>query len=346
MNPLSHPDPLDASLSAHALFRCADDAEQTCERVGQVFRPHRMGVIGRSQSLAARMDHLRLARMSLNRLSYGASVAISSEPMDHFVMVFMPLAGVIDIRSGHQHLECTPAQPAVVGATQALHMHWRADCDVLILRLERSALEEACAAQLGHALSRPLEFELAMDTRSAGFAGWQSLMGFLASSAAFTGLASAHDGMAAPLERLAASTLLQGHRHNYSDALARPGSDAAPAFVRRAEDWMARHLDQAVSVEDLAAQVGVGVRTLYAAFRQHRNASPMAAHKAMRLDRVRAELLDAARRGQRAVVAEAAAAHGFSHMGHFSQSYLERFGELPSQTALQNASPLRDARSR
>lgn len=332
---LSHPDPLDMSLSAHALFRCADDAEQTCARVGQVFRPHQMGVLGRSQRLAARMDHLRLARMSINRLSYGASVAISSEPMDHFVMVFMPLAGVIDLRCGHQQVECTPLQPAVVGATQPLHMHWRADCDVLILRLERSALEEACAEQLGHALSRPLEFELAMDTRGAGFAGWQSLVGFLAGSASFTSLASARDGMATHLERLAASTLLQSHRHNYSDALARPGSgDAAPAFVRRAEDLMARQLDQALSVEDLAAQVGVSVRTLYAAFRQHRNASPMAAHKALRLDRVRAELQDAARQGRRAVVADAAAAHGFTHMGHFSQSYLERFGELPSQTAL------------
>lgn len=332
MNALLHPELLSASLGSHALFRCADDADETCWRVGQVFRPHRMGVLGRAQRLSAQMDHLRLARLSLNRLSYGASVTIASEPMDNFVMVFIPLAGVVDIRCGHQQVASTPWQPAVVSATQALDMRWGADCDVFILRIERDALDEVCAEQLGHALTRPIEFELAMDPQAEGCASWQSLIGFLTSSTAFTRQAAHWQAMARQLERLVASTLLLGHRHNHSEALRRPGVDAAPAYLRRAEDLMSRSSDQTLTVAALAAQVGVSERTLHAAFRQFRHATPMSAWKMMRLDQVRASLLAAARQGHAVTVAEVALAHGFMHLGHFARSYQARFHERPSHT--------------
>lgn len=329
------PDRLAASLGCHALFRCADDADETCLRVGQVFRPHRMGVLGRSQRLAAQMDHMRLARMSLNRLSYGASVSIASDPMNEFVMVFIPLTGTISIQCGHQHVESTPTQAAVVSATHPLQMHWRSDADVFILRVERSAIEESCAEQLGHRISEPIDFDLAIDPARAGFAGLQALLGFLATNSDFANHAATQPTMAAHLEHLVASSLLLGHRHNYAEALLHTERDSAPAFVRKAEDLMVRHLGTPLSVDELASRVGVSSRTLQDAFRRYRASTPLSKMRALRLDAVRQEMLNSVREARPLTVSEVAGAFGFSHMGHFSRAYLERFNELPSATLKQ-----------
>lgn len=332
MSTLLQPEHLSQHLAAHALFRGADDAEETCGRVGQVFRPHRMGVLGASQRLSAQMDHLPLARLSFNRLSYGASVSINSEPMNDFVMVFMPLSGVVEIRSGTQRVACTPQQAAVVSSTQPLHMHWRADADVFILRLARRAIEDACLEQVGHQPSHPIEFDLAIDPHAPTFGSWRSLLGFLLGSADFTRMAAAQPLMAAQVERLVASTLLFGHRHSHSAALAAAAGDGAPSFVRRAEDVMAAHAHTPLGIDELARLAGVSVRNLHEGFRRYRDTTPMVASKHMRLNQVRAELLAAARNGAVATVAEVARAHGFLHLGHFARSYLERFQERPSDT--------------
>ncbi|KDB52683.1 hypothetical protein X805_17470 [Sphaerotilus natans subsp. natans DSM 6575] len=332
MSSLLPAEQLSRHLSAHALFRGADDAQETCARVGEVFRPHHMGVLGSSQRLAAQMDHLRLARLSFNRLSYGASVSINSEPMNDFVMVFMPLSGVVDIRSGAQRVAATPAQAAVVSSTQPLHMDWRADADVFILRLERRAIEDACLAQVGHLPNRPIEFDLAVDPQAPHFGSWRSLLAFLLGCAEFTRLAAVQPQMADQVERLVTSTLLFGHRHSYSEALVGTGADIAPAFVRRAEDVMIAHLHEPLDIETLARLAGVSVRNLHEGFRRYRNSTPMATWKGLRLDHVRSELLQASRNGMPVTVAEIARVHGFLHLGHFAQSYLARFNELPSAT--------------
>jgi AraC-like DNA-binding protein len=332
MSNLLQAEQLSRHLATHTLFRGADDAEETCARVGQVFRPHHMGVLGTSQRLAAQMDHLPLARLSFNRLSYGASVSINSEPMNDFVMVFMPLAGEVAIRSGEQRVASSPRQAAVVSSTQALHMEWRADADVFILRLERQAIEDACLEQVGHLPSRPIEFDLAVDSQAPHVGSWQALLSFLLGCGDFTRLAAGQPLVAAQVERQVASTLLFGHRHSYSGALTGHHADVAPAFVRRAEDAMAAHLHTPMRIESLAGLAGVSVRSLHEGFRRYRDTTPMAAWKALRLDQVRAELLAAARHGEPTTVAEVAQAHGFLHLGHFAQSYQSRFNERPSET--------------
>lgn len=332
MHPTIRTEQLSEVLSSHTLFRCADDAEETCSRVGQVFRPHKMRVLGMQQRLSARMDHLPFAGMSLNRLSYGSSVSISSEPMGEFSMVLMPLAGGADIQCGHQQVYSTPDRPALVSVNQPLSMRWSSDSDMLILRIQQGALEAVCRELLGHELERPLEFELSMDLNDRNLRGWQSLIAFFATNSAFTEQASSTPFVSANFEHLLLGTLLQSHKHNFTLELERPSLPVSPIYVRRAEQYLADHCDQSVSVEDVARAVGVSVRTLYAGFQQYRQTSPMNALKEKRLERVRAELLGAVRDHTSITVADVALNYGFTHLGHFSSAYRKMFGELPSQT--------------
>lgn len=144
MNSSIQSEQLDQVLSSHGMFRCADDAEETCARVGQVFRPHKMRVLGTEQRLSARLDHLPFAGLSLNRLSYGSSVWIASEPMEEFSMVLMPLTGGADITCGQQQVYSAPDRPALVSVNQPLSMRWTSDSDMLILRIQQRSLNAVC----------------------------------------------------------------------------------------------------------------------------------------------------------------------------------------------------------
>ncbi|HVV40582.1 MAG TPA: helix-turn-helix domain-containing protein [Nitrobacter sp.] len=116
-------------------------------------------------------------------------------------------------------------------------------------------------------------------------------------------------------------------------SLARPRPDMSLhtarslEIVRKIEDLVAANLRSPVYSGELAREVGVSVRTLHNAVREHRGTS---LHRYLRLKRlwlVRQRL----REGDISVKA-CALAHGFWHLGEFSRSYREQFGEPPSVT--------------
>lgn len=104
---------------------------------------------------------------------------------------------------------------------------------------------------------------------------------------------------------------------------------AAEGTVRRAEEIMRARSDDHLSIAELAREVGVGMRSLQAAFVRARAMGPRDVLNRMRLERVRDRLRapDPAE-----TVTTIALDCGFAHLGRFSGAYREAFGEHPSQT--------------
>jgi AraC-like DNA-binding protein len=100
-------------------------------------------------------------------------------------------------------------------------------------------------------------------------------------------------------------------------------------LVRSAEDFMRAHLDQPLSVGELAAQLGVSRRRLQYAFQHVRRASPRTILGELRLERARQKLADPA---DGRTVAQIALECGIAHFGRFAAAYAARYGELPSVT--------------
>ena len=113
--------------------------------------------------------------------------------------------------------------------------------------------------------------------------------------------------------------------------LSLPGADSCPDILRRAEHFMAAHLDMELTPALIAEAAGTSTRSLYRAFRCHRATTPLMALKALRLDRARAEI-EAGRTGSDGLTGLAMRC-GFGHMGQFSSDYRQRFGILPSHAA-------------
>jgi len=102
------------------------------------------------------------------------------------------------------------------------------------------------------------------------------------------------------------------------------------ARLRAAVEYVHAHAAEPVTVADLSAASGLSVRSVQESFRRVFDVSPLTYLRQVRLDRVRAELLEA---GPHAgAVGDVARRWGFAHLGRFSASYAERFGEYPKQT--------------
>ncbi len=125
------------------------------------------------------------------------------------------------------------------------------------------------------------------------------------------------------------SLLLHQHPHSYSAEFAAPAPVPIPGIVRRAERYMTDNAASALAIPDVAAALGVNVRSLQEGFRQWRNATPNEFLRQTRLRLVREELL---RSNERTDVTSVALRHGFTHLGRFSGYYHAAFGELPHVT--------------
>ena len=108
--------------------------------------------------------------------------------------------------------------------------------------------------------------------------------------------------------------------------------DTSPSLrpLNRARDFIDGHIAGKLLLSDIAAAAGVGVRQLQTVFKTQTGSTPVQFILERRLDRVRADLQEAA--GSGVAVREVAERWGFTHMGDFGSRYRARFGEPPSLT--------------
>lgn len=99
-------------------------------------------------------------------------------------------------------------------------------------------------------------------------------------------------------------------------------------IVQKIETAIDDDMGKPVYSQTLAERIGVSVRTMHNAMQQYRG---MSLHRYLRIKRlwsVRRQLLN----GPQMKIGACAFAHGFWHLGEFSQFYTAHFGETPSQT--------------
>ncbi|WP_437758497.1 AraC family transcriptional regulator [Sorangium sp. So ce1389] len=126
------------------------------------------------------------------------------------------------------------------------------------------------------------------------------------------------------------TALLTGLPHNASHLFERPAASASRRCVRRAEEFIAAHAAEELTVARIAEAAGVPVRSLQIAFRAAHGMTPMEFARERRFDLARRELLEGA---PGTTVMDVLASLGLgSSPGRFSVEYRRRFGESPSDT--------------
>lgn len=317
------PLPVDpARVPAGALRLRTADLDRAREHIGGVFAAHTLDYWGAARALDFAHHEARLDGLSLHELRYGAEVTVGAPALQDFYLLQFTLAGACAVRCGRRAVDLPAGSLLVVNPSRPYEKRWGADCRQLIVRLDRAVLERRLRAEDDRAPLPEFAFApLAMDGAGASLARFADL---LCRELAGAGAIAAPVAQRALGDALAA-LLLASVPHD------RPARGAAvPAAVRRAEAFLHDHAAEDLSLDAIAAAADTSARSLHRAFRRFRDTTPMAALKALRLERVRAALRDP-RQATQSVTA-LAAAHGLSHPGKFARDYKLRFGEAPSAT--------------
>jgi AraC family ethanolamine operon transcriptional activator len=116
---------------------------------------------------------------------------------------------------------------------------------------------------------------------------------------------------------------------NLEDHAKAQGSVDRHRAARNAADLMHDLCKEEISITDLCEATGANRRTLHLGFMELYGIPPMKYLRALRLCKVRREILRSDNPNLK--VTDAAMAWGFNHLGRFAGAYREFFGELPSK---------------
>ena len=316
-----------ALLGHHALFR-SRDLDEAREKVAAIFCPHRLETLGARSLFDACHHHLSGQRLSLNYIEYGAKTLIAPGELGEFYLLQIPIEGGAEITNGARTYLSTPQQAAILNPHLPTRMTWEEGTRQVLVQVSRRALQDYLAVQLGGPSDRPLTFDGPLDVSTGPGAALRLLVIWLVSEGDAGPPPIGPGLMARQIESSVLSGLLEAS-HDHRAQLARTRAAPRPRHLRQAESYIEAHLDQQITLEDLAQAAGISPRGLQLAFREYRSTTPLGYWREARLARAHADLL-AAPRGTR--VTDIAMRWGFTHFGRFSELYRARYGLSPRDT--------------
>jgi len=280
-----------------------------------------------SEGLTARGSLVQLHSIGLI-YGQGSATARADFPEAERFRLFSALTGKGHTTIGKHAIALDADQCCIVSPGRKVTIASEADHEWFNLRIDGGAFERKLAYLLGARPNGRLEFEPAINRNEPRFQQLWRLIRFFAEQ-----LDATSDQLPPlvlrELEQTILVAFLTANRHSFSHLLEREPKDTLPSHVRRAEDFIEAHWDEAITIEKLVEATGVGARAIFRAFQQTRGYSPMAFARMVRLRHARAMLSAPATETSVTAVAFVC---GFGNLGHFARDYRETFGERPSET--------------
>ncbi|MGQ4514021.1 AraC-like ligand-binding domain-containing protein [Streptomyces sp. DW26H14] len=211
---------------------------------------------------------------------------------------------------------------------------WTAGTRLLLVDIERTAVETALTRLLGRPPRERLLVDPRIDTSAGSGRDWARLIRTV------TELADTEGGLldqpltARPLVESLVNGFLLATSHFASAELRAPSENVRPRALRAAIALIEEQPELPLTVGEIAAQAHVSVRALQNTFRRNLNTSPMKYLQSVRVRRAHTELVRA--HPSHASVSEIAHRWGFTHLSRFAEQYKSMYGESPSRT-LQSA---------
>lgn len=298
------------------------NVDELVDAVSKVYCPFTIQVIGKARDIDAVFEITHSRSQPLVTLSHSAPVRIDAGNFDRLFLVMHCARGHFSARQENSRGEFFPGQTVPFSAGFDTRMQFDWEFLQKSVRLDSDKLETLCARWLGHPLDRRLRF--AMRPFSDNLQRiWQNTLSYVWHMDSLPLSAAAK----ASFDEYLLTLLLHQHPHNFSEEMGTTGPSPLPAIIRRAERYMVDRASEPITTSDIAADLGVSLRSLQAGFRKWRATTPHAFLRRIRLQLVHDELQ---RSGGE--VTRVALRYGFAHLGRFSAHYREAFGEDPSKT--------------
>ncbi|MTH34293.1 helix-turn-helix domain-containing protein [Paracoccus limosus] len=304
-----------------------DEVQAFCRKV---YMPYRVRPGAPRLLPAATMRMAQIGRITLTRFSYGVPIHLDRfDPEAGNILVLNTLRGALRHQQDGTRTATTRAGDSFVVDCSRTDYWLDGDRDHLQLNLTipHDAMAEIAMRWLGFVPDDRLW------TRRLAFGGngsrWQALLAYVVHALEASGRVRGAAPMARHLEELVCMDLLQIWAEGAGICLRDGARMAAPRHVREAEEIMTSEALDPPSMAEIAARIGVSVRTLSEGFRRFRGMTPREFLRARRLDGLRAALQGA---GPGDSVTSVAADWGYVNLGALAQVYRDRFGETPART--------------
>jgi AraC-like DNA-binding protein len=229
---------------------------------------------------------------------------------------------------GGTQFEISPTETAVIPAGAEMLHQYGANFEQFIFRVKPSALQAKLSAVVGMPIARNIEFVTPSHFANPSLQRLKRMLEFMAHELERDDN-NVPPAAIAEFEQLLIVSFLLGNQHNFSDLMMREQPRPAPWQVRLVEEYIDANWNRPITVEALAAAAGASTRSVFKAFRESRECSPMAFVKSIRLGHAHRMLQQP---NPTTTVVSVAYACGFLNPGHFARDYRLAFGELPSIT--------------
>jgi AraC-like DNA-binding protein len=286
--------------------------------MGGRFARHSLRVLDRRRTLDFSLRQESLDQVTFLRISYGRDVELVTSGFRDFYLAQLTLAGTCEIDvEGSATAELGPGWIHVVNPGTAYRKRWSGDAEQLIVRFPRRSIQRLATADSD---GQPVVFAPPSDRAPAAV---DELVRFFWGDITAPGRTRS-----AVIDRSAGRHLMTAVLQSLPNSAATVATpDEVPACLGRADRYIRQNLAREIHLNDIAQAAGVSVRSLENAFRRYWRSTPTTHVRSLRLEAAH-HLLTHPVRGMS--VTDAATAAGFPHLGRFSRSYAQRFGELPS----------------
>jgi len=325
--------------SRHSVFLTTDirDARRYLNKTMQPASYRRLQAS--SQCDCAFQNYVALReRVALSYIRLGMDIEIQPGPLRDFYLVQVPTQGYAEVGYGDSRFRIDQENWSIISPVQQMTIDWSKDCELLEVKIKRSALEAALAKLSGVKADSPIEFTPRFQDDRGRSGNLYQLLVYLCGQIEQESSRTKFSETYSQLESVILSMILESQDHNYSVAVRRPiegGGHMPPRYINRAIQFIRSNADRSLRLDDIARAACASVRSLNAGFRKYEKTTPMEFLKSTRLDYVRAALQTSAS-PQDMTVTDAALRWGFNHFGRFAAEYKRRFDEHPSDT-LRNA---------
>jgi AraC-like DNA-binding protein len=290
-----------------------------------VARP-RSGAIARE---SVRVRATTCGRIAISTFRFGTSIDIEPHGLEGAILVTTGIRGKASMAAGGRIVEVLPGASFISHEEDRPTFLYEPDTEVLKLRFERRRVEEMCMRMYDGLPHAPLHFEDVI-AQPLAMRRWDALLRFVVSSVNAPEDAQPCQLAAASMEETLLLTLLNIQPHNYTAGAESRIKSVSPRQFRIAVDYIQQQLDTDLTLAAVAQAAGCSIRSLARAFQHAAGTSPMQYVQALRLQRIRAELVRPG--GGDKTIADIAYHWGCRHLGEFNRQYRQSFGETPSET--------------
>lgn len=308
-----------------------DDLDEARAVCGEHLYPRSMRLLHRGARIDARFAFMRLGVTTLADVRYGAAVTGRTGELGSY-HVNLVLSGHFHAEQDGRPIDGTPGRGAVYRPAGETALHYAsADCRLLGLRIDRSALETHLATVHDVRVKGAVRFAGQLPAASQGGHTCANLIRFMAAEMNNTRSLFHEPMVLAPWEEAIMTALLLSTDHQYREQLeSEPSARYAPRSIIAAVDAVHAEPRRVFTVALLAEIAGIGGRQLCAEFWRRFAMTPMTYVRHVRMLAAHAELLHAD--PDQTSVAAVAHRWGLTPLGQFTTLYQARFHTTPTAT--------------